>query len=324
MRDIYDIKGAITNDDEKFFGFQILVPDIKLVDLTFVKPGGINMANGNFVNEMNITFNNGSNLKIEGIFLHKFFNEVPDEVSDEEGDYIQTNPYSDNYTTERMVGLIRKGFTILLEECSVDTEVERLKQLTLAYDEEGCKINKVLYLEIPEATRNRVNELMRFNIESNKKLHDTQLSDFIQDSLLKPKIKRDMIREGEMLRNSFVEVEWGDISTLNFKDFLFSLDPYREEGIPYYTNYSDRLKDYAKKHSKEALNKAIQYISENEPEHRDIIYSYLFQEDSIDFDIKKVEAFGNLMNDEEYSPAVVLSDYWWDNNTSKTIAQIIS
>lgn len=326
MREIYNIFGAITNEEQRFFSFKFFIPEISSVSFSFVKPKSDMIYNGNVINEMNVVFENGKCITIEGVYLHKFFNTPPTCVSTKDEKYLDNNPFLDNYSTEQMIKLIRDSFLYLIEEITFDTEVEQLKELSIVYCEDSCNVNKKLYSSLSQNAQNKIKTLMNESINDNTKFYDDKLYDFIKDSLLKPKIKRDMIREGEYLRNSFTEVEWGDVSKLEFKEFLIVSDSYREENIPYYTSYMDRLKELSQVDSSLILTNVLCQLKEKNDKIYIDIFEY-FTESNLET-LKVIEPNVNIIAefllDDGTELANVLFDYWWTKNYSKNISEIIS
>lgn len=326
MREIYNIFGVITNDDQCYFSFKHFVPEICSVSFSFLKPKSETIGNGNVINEMNVVFENDKCLTIEGAYLHKFFNTPPTCVSTKDEKYLAKNPYLDNYSTEKMIKKIRESFLYLLEKYTPDREVERLKKLLIVYSGNECSVTKELYSILNQTAQNKIRVTMKSLINENVKFYDEKLSDFIKDAFLKPKIEREMIREGEYLRNSFSEVEWGDVSKLDFKDFLFSLDAFKEENIPYYTSYMDRLKEQSKILAPSILADALCQIKEHDDDIDTEIFEYFIDSNieklkDIDSNIKEIADF--LLEDET-DLANILFDYWWNKNYGKIIAEIIS
>lgn len=323
MRAVYNIYGAITNEQPLFGAFYYLVPEISRVEIQFLRPSYTSLLDGNIVEKMTIGFDNGSELEINGVYLHKFFNTPPEavvEIVGEEEKYIKHNPYTSQHTTEELIGLIRKAFLHLIVKMPADFSIERLKRILITYDGDSFFVKKELYPELDKATENKVMDLLSKHIELEQKKYNTLLTDFVQEALLKQKVEQSFVREGGGLRNSFKEIEWGDVSRLSFLDIMHSYDPYRAEGIPYYTTYSDRLKEYGKKHSIELLDEVITHARAEDPESLFNIYAYFYQ---LDGEIKTDRLAERLINESDSAISSALSDYWWNANSKKSITDVL-
>jgi hypothetical protein len=322
MREVYDIRGTITEDQDKYFAFNYLLPEIKSVEIEFVLPRAFAVLDGNIVKKMLIGFDNETILEIEGVYLHKFFNTPPSSVSTKDETYIKNNPYTAHHSTEEMITLIRKAFLHLLEERSAKREIEKIKKLSFAYDGEGCEFTKELFPELDKEVEDEIISLLNERIKENSEQYNKLLSTFIQNALMKPKIKQDWVKDGDGLRNDFQEVEWGDISALTLSDFLFTLDSKRDDGVPYYTKYIERLKAYSVEYLKKELFKMTYQMMKNNPESlvKVIIHFEAVLNKTVNDGDKVAEC---LTSNPESNISLALFNYWWDNCSTKKLSELL-
>ncbi|RLD47250.1 MAG: hypothetical protein DRI86_00970 [Bacteroidetes bacterium] len=325
MRNIFNIFGTIVEDNNKFFAFRVLLPEIYRVELNFHKPTG-RLSDGNVVDYMEVIFINDTSLKINGMYLHKFFDTPPDTIATEDGEYIANNPHSDIHSTVEMITFIRQAFTIILD-IGPSAHSTPFKNILLDFGKEtGTEkgnITKSLYPTLKEEVSKNISIQLLQKLESASSKFKMLLIDFIKDAAMKPRVKREWVRtelnEESALQNSFTEIEWGnDLSLLTFSKFLQELDPEKGE-VPFYTSYNDRLKEFASKHIEDELNEVFKDIKKQGNNDADFLLSYIKEQE---YDVDK--STNLFIEDNEYITSLVLLNYWYDCYSKKTIAEIIS
>lgn len=272
--------------------------------------------NGNVVEKMIVKFLSNKELEIEGIYLHKFLATPPKAVSDEEENYIKHNPYTKG-NVEELIQNIRNSFAYVLEVPNMNPELEKYKQISIVYDSDSFKIQRFLYPTLDKAVEDFIIDKLKTGLNTGLEMFDHSLKSFIKESLLKPKIKQDFIRDGDGLKNSFTEEERGDVSYMLLKDFLFELDAFREDGVPFYTKYIDRLTEYSKGELAIKLKYIIEELVVENPNYMDKLYEYIGGKESVE------EFTDAIMKDEETQISRTLLNYWWDSYSDKTIGDIL-
>ena len=326
MKEIYAIYGAITKDTDMFGAFSYYLPETKKVTMNFKKldfsSPSISMS-GNILENLEIEFNNGKSLPIEGVYFHKFFNSPPFALeSSESNHYISNNPYLENYSPSEMMDLIRKGFLNILEKIDLKTEFEQLKKIEIQYKKNKFTISKTLF---PELKKEHIKELENQSknfLNSIDSSLTNKLIEFIEESLLKPRIERTMIREGDNLRNSFNEIEWTNLSLLKYKDFIHELDSQKDKDVPFYSPLKERLKDETKDTAFSALKYSIADLTKTNIQLiADLTYYYKENNNKIPDDLISLVEY--LFNAEDLPFTSLLLDYWWEKFSNVSVTELL-
>lgn len=318
MRAVYNNYGKFTKDHSKLSVFNALCPEVKQVELFFAKPNMYSMLNGNLVEKMEIEFDNGKLLEINGVFLHKFLDTPPVSVSDDNEQYIAYNPYTTTGTTKELITKIRQGFTYLLEKEDFSLELERYKSIKVEYLDDGSfNVSTIRYKELSKDTQTKLADRLSNGLGSGLDFFDDQLIDFLESAFLKPRIVQDFVREGDGLRNSFTEVEWGDISHLLFKDFLTEYDATRD-GVPYYTSYMDRLRSFSRSHLTTKLRYVLEEMVKKDTDTLGELVEFLGFPETIE------EVVDGIMGDDEILASGVLFEYWYAKHRDQSIGSILA
>ncbi|MFK5950552.1 MAG: hypothetical protein QM500_17500 [Methylococcales bacterium] len=319
---VYDIRVVLDITDKAISMVHSAFPGLVTYRINFTRPDRGFFLEPHYIDNIELSFENGVEFVMDGIYLCKFLNMVPKNLAMENDkfEYSDHNPYSDTYTAEEMAKVVRNSFFALTKKHDINEETKALSKVELIFKEDSCQVIESKIADIESEIKIKLTEAFNDYLLLTKSNHDTLVSQWVKQSLLKPKVVNEHVWEGEYLRNAFKEIERGDVSLMLFKEFLTELDADRK-GAPFYTPFRSRFNGLSRDVSIEAMNNVLNSFKSYDDELFDYVNEFVTLDKGDSSTLKGVSA--HLIDHPLLDFSSILRSAWRKSYNEMKITDII-